>query len=169
MAMRFARSRRRQQEKWGKIGTRVPPNTGGRALVILSIFSSQFERLFEISELITPVFNSSARATPIMKYRSFDAELPKGGLLACLTSFELRTSRSLAARHDGFSLFRADELPSIPRWLIDLKIMHLAFFAAGRDCHAYASASVGAACGAVPAFLIGIDQIAIFSTNDALA
>ena len=61
------------------------------------------------------------------------------------------------------------ELPSIPRRLIDLEIMHLAFLAAGRDRHAYASAGVGAACGPVPAFLIGIDQIAIFPMHHALA
>jgi hypothetical protein len=59
--------------------------------------------------------------------------------------------------------------PSIPRRLIDLEIMHLAFLAAGRDRHAYASAGVGAACGPVPAFLIGIDQIAIFPMHHALA
>ena len=58
---------------------------------------------------------------------------------------------------------------SIPRRLIDLEIMHLAFLAARRDRHAYASASVGAACGPVPAFLIGIDQIAIFPMHHALA
>ena len=54
---------------------------------------------------------------------------------------------------------------SIPRRLIDLEVMHLAFLAAGRDRHAYASAGVGAACGPVPAFLIGVDQIAIFPVH----
>lgn len=65
--------------------------------------------------------------------------------------------------------FARMKLPSIPRRLIDLEIMHLAFLAAGRDRHAYASAGVGAACGPVPAFLIGIDQIAIFPMHHALA
>src|SRR5437867_12609365 len=71
--------------------------------------------------------------------------------------------------HQNSEHRRADELPSIPRRLIDLEIMHLAFLAAGRDRHSYASTGVGAACGPVPAFLIGIDQIAIFPMHHALA
>jgi len=71
--------------------------------------------------------------------------------------------------HEPDLLATDAELPSIPRRLIDLEIMHLAFLAAGRDGHAYASAGVGAAGGPVPAFLIGVDQIAIFPMHHALA
>ena len=59
--------------------------------------------------------------------------------------------------------------PSIPRRMIDLEIMRLAFLAAGRGRHTYASAGVGAAGGPVPAFFIGIDQIAIYPMHHALA
>ena len=59
----------------------------------------------------------------------------------------------------------ADELPSIPRRLVGLEVMDLAFLRARRHRHAYAFAGVGAAGGTVPTLLIGIDQVAIFAMD----
>ena len=57
----------------------------------------------------------------------------------------------------------------IARRLVGLEIMHLTFLAARGYGHADASAGVGAARRAVPAFFIGVDQIAIFAMHHALA
>ena len=51
--------------------------------------------------------------------------------------------------------------------LIGLVIMDLTFLAPRCHRHAYASARVGAAGGAVPAFFIGVDHVTIFATNHA--
>src|SRR5882757_7724483 len=52
-------------------------------------------------------------------------------------------------------------------WLIGLEIVDLPFLAARRYGHAYASAAIWAAGGTVPAFFIGIDQVAIFAMDQA--
>jgi hypothetical protein len=57
----------------------------------------------------------------------------------------------------------------IPRRRVDLVVMHLAFLAARRDRHADALAGIGATGGAVPAFLIGVDQVAIFAVHHTCA
>src|SRR6202034_182322 len=51
--------------------------------------------------------------------------------------------------------------------VIGLKIVDLAFFAARGYGHAYASASVGATGGSVPALFIGIEQVTVFTVDQA--
>src|ERR1044071_7127710 len=70
-------------------------------------------------------------------------------------------------KKDSAKLERSAAVPLISRRLVDLEIMDLAFLAARRDRHAYASAGIGATGGPMPAFLIGIDQVAIFAMHNA--
>src|SRR3954471_24254676 len=97
-----------------------------------------------------------------------------GGLASCRGKSKplLAPGRSPLTR-GGCGLFPLLPAPAKPRlisgWLVGLEIMDLAFLAARRDGHADAPAGVGTAGGPVPAFLIGIDQVAIFPMHHTLA